>query len=75
MQYEETRAKAKDQKGKSIEGAYPQSGLSASETPDEEGYGHAWESDDWCSSQRFDESWTSAAGWSCTKAQNCMDGV
>ena len=32
----------KDQKGKGKEGACPQSGLSASETPNEEGYGHVW---------------------------------
>ena len=28
---------------------------------------HAWESDDWSSSQWLDDSWTSAAGSSCTK--------
>ena len=31
-------------------GTCPQSGLSASETPNEEGYGHAWEPDDWSAS-------------------------
>ena len=42
--------------------------FSASETPNEEGYGHAWESDDWSSSHWSDESWTSAAGWFRTEA-------
>ena len=54
-------------------GAYPQSGLSASETTSEEGFCHAWESDDWSSSHWPDESSTSAAGWSCTSLY-CMDG-
>ena len=49
-------------------GAYPQSGLSAPETPSEEGFCRAWESDDWSSSHWPDESSTSAAGWSCTRA-------
>ena len=38
------KGRGKDQKGKGKEGAYTQSGFSASETPSEEGYGHAWES-------------------------------
>ena len=42
--------------------------FSASGTPNEEGYGHSWESDDWSSGHWPDESWTSAAGWICTKA-------
>ena len=52
----------KDQKGKGKEGAYNQSGLSDSETPSEEGYAKACESDDWSSSHWPDESSTSAAG-------------
>ena len=43
-------------------------GLTASETPDEEGYGHAWESADLSASHRPDDSWTPAAGQSCTEA-------
>ena len=62
--YTKRKDKRKDQKGKGKERAYPQS---ASETPNEEGYGHAWESDDWSASHWPDESLTSAAGWSCTK--------
>ena len=54
--YFQNKGKGKDQQGKGKEGACPQSGLSASETPNEEGYGHAWESDDWSSSHWFDES-------------------
>ena len=49
-------------------GAYPQSGLSAPETPSEEGFCRAWESDDWSSSLWPDESSTLATGWSCTRA-------
>ena len=37
--------------------------------PSEEGYGHAWEPDDWSSSHWPDNSSTSASGWSCTSAQ------
>ena len=62
------KGREKDQQGKSKKGAYPQSGLSASETPSDERYGHAWESDDWSSSHWPDDSLTSAAGWSCTGA-------
>ena len=40
----QNKGKGKDQQGKGKEGTYPQSGLSASETPNEEGYDHAWES-------------------------------
>ena len=36
------KGRGKDQRIKGNEGAYPQSGLSASETPGEEGYGHVW---------------------------------
>ena len=60
----QNKGKGKDRKGKGKEGAYPRSGLSASETPNEEGCGRAWP----------DESWASAAGWFCTKA-HCMDGA
>ena len=38
------------------------------QTPSEEGFCRAWESDDWSSSHWPDESSTSAAGWSCTRA-------
>ena len=62
------KGRGKDQKRKGKEGAYPQSGLSTSETPGEEGYGHVWVSDDWSSSYWPDDSSTSAAGWSCTRA-------
>ena len=60
------KGRGKDQKGNGKEGAYPQSRLSVSETLSEEGYGHAWESDDWFSSLTDDSS-TSAAGWSCSR--------
>ena len=40
------KGRGKDQKGKGNEGAYPQSGFAASETPSEEGRGHSSESDD-----------------------------
>ena len=52
-----------DQQGKGKEGTFPPSGLSASETPNEEIYGHGWESDDWT-----DDSRTPDAGWFCTEA-------
>ena len=42
-----TKAKERTTKEKGKEGTYPQSGFSASETPNEKLYGHAWESDDW----------------------------
>ena len=45
--YSENKGNGRFQKGKGKEEAPPQSGLSASETPEEEGYSHAWESDDW----------------------------
>ena len=67
--FTQNKGREKDLKGKDKEGAYPQSGLSASESPSEEGYGHAWESDDWSSSYGSDDSSTSAAEWSCTRAQ------
>ena len=44
------KSRGKDQKGKGKEGAYPQSGLSASETNSKEGHGHSWELHDWYSS-------------------------
>ena len=40
---------------------------SHTEASEEEGYGHAWESDDRSSSQWLDDSLTLAAGWSCTR--------
>ena len=43
----QNKGRGKDRKGKGKEGTFPQSRFSASETPDEEGYGQAWESDDW----------------------------
>ena len=47
----QSKGKGNFQKGKGKEEAHPQSGLSASEAPEEdEGYSHAWESDDWSSS-------------------------
>ena len=63
----QNKGRGKDQKGKGKEGTFPQTGLSASETPNEEGYGRAWESDDWSSSHWTDYSWTPDAGF-CTKA-------
>ena len=42
--------------------------MSASETPNEEGYGRAWESDECSSSHWTNDSWTPDAGWFCTKA-------
>ena len=56
-----TKAEAKTKKRKGKEGAYPQSGLSASKTPSVEGHGHSWESDDW-SSSLADDSSTLATG-------------
>ena len=43
----QNKGRGKDQKGKGKQGINPQSRFSASETPNEEGYGQAWESDDW----------------------------
>ena len=40
------KGRGKDQKGKGKEGAYPQSGFSASEAPSEERNSPSWESDD-----------------------------
>ena len=61
-----TEAEARTKKGKGKEGAYPQHGHSATETPSEEGHGRAWESDDWYSSLT-DDSTSSATGWSCSR--------
>ena len=41
-----TKARDRTKREEARKGAFPQSGLSASETPNEEGYGHAWEPDD-----------------------------
>ena len=59
--------RSKDQKWTSNEGFCVQFGLSPTEASDEEGYGHAWESDDKSSSQSLDDSLTPAAGRSCTR--------
>ena len=69
-----TKARERTKKGKGEERAYPQSGLSASDTPYEDGYGHVWESDDWSASHSTDVSWTSAAGWFLHESSHCMDG-
>ena len=61
--FHQNKGRGKDQQGKGKEGTFPQSGLSASETPNEEIYGHGWESDDWT-----DDSRTPDAGWFCTEA-------
>ena len=53
------KGRGKDQQGKGKEGAYPQSGLSASETLSEK-YGQSWRSDDWYSSLSEDSSC-----WAC----------
>ena len=65
-----TKAEARKKKERGKEGAYPQSGHPASEAQSEEGYGHAWESDDWSSSHFPDDSSTYAAAWSCTRADS-----
>ena len=64
----EQRCRKRTQKGKDKEGTYPQSGFSASETFNDEGHGHAWESDDWSVSPWTGDSWTPDAKWFCTKA-------
>ena len=61
------KGRGKDQKRKGKEGAYLQSGLSASETPSEEGYGPAWESNDWFSSLTDDSS--------CLATRELLDGL
>ena len=61
------KGRGKDQQANGKEGAYPHSGLSASETHSEEGYCHAWESDVRYFSLTDDVS-TSATGWSCSRA-------
>ena len=61
------KGRGKDQQANGKEGAYPHSGLSASETHSEERYSHAWESDDRYFSLTDDSS-TSATGWSCSRA-------
>ena len=55
------KGRGKDQKGKGTEGAYLQSGLSASANSAEEGQGHPWESGDWYSSFTDDSSCSTAA--------------
>ena len=63
-----TKIKERTRKEKARKEFIPNLRLSASETPSEEGYGHAWESDDWTASHWLDDSLTSSAGWSCTQA-------
>ena len=60
--FPQTKAEERIEKEKGKEGTYPQSGFSASETPNEEG-----ESDDWSASHQTDDSWTPDAGWFCTR--------
>ena len=67
-QTKHNKGRGKHHRGKDREGTYPQSGFSPSGTPNEEGYGHAWESDDWSGSHRTDNSWTSDTAWFCTMA-------
>ena len=61
--FAKTKAEERITKEESKEGTNPQSGLSVSETPNEEGYGQPWESDDWSASHWSDDSWTPDAGW------------
>ena len=67
--FPKTKAVEWDQTGKGTEGTYPQSEFSASETPNEEGYGQAWEPDDCFASHWTDDSWTPDAGWFCAKSK------
>ena len=73
--YIDNKSTGKYRKRKSKEEAHPQSGLSASEAPELEGFCHAWESDAWSSCQWPDDSWTSAAGWCSTKAHTAWMAV
>ena len=68
------KGRSKDQKANGKEGAYPQSGLSASETPSEEGHGYSWESDDWYSNLTDDSS-TSTTAWYGTGHKPWMASV
>ena len=63
-----TKAKEKTKEEKARKELILNPEFSASETPNEKGYGHAWESDDWSASHGTDDSWTSDTGWFCTKA-------
>ena len=65
--FSQTKAEQRIKKGRGKEKTYPQIGFSASETPNEEGYGHVWESDDWSASHWTDDSWTPDAGCFCTR--------
>ena len=69
------KGKGRYQKGKGKEETHPHSGHSASEAPEREGKSHAWESDDWSSSQWLDDSCTPAAGWYSTKAHTAWMSV
>ena len=66
--FPQNKGRGKDQKGRGKDGTCPQSGLSASETPSEEGHGHAWESDDWSSSH-----WLDFSCWVVHESAYCMD--
>ena len=61
-EYYPYKGRGKEQKRKGKEGAIPQSRLSASETPSEEGYGHSCKSDDWYSSLSDDSSNSATRG-------------
>ena len=68
--FPQNKGRRKDQKGKCKVGTYPQSRFKASETPNEEGYGQAWGSDDWSASHWNDDSWTPDAGRFCTRTSS-----
>ena len=69
----QNKGKGKYQKGNGKEEAHLQSGLSASEAPEKEGYSHAWKSDDWSSSQ-----WLMIVGLQLLEGiarnSHCLDG-
>ena len=65
--FPKTKAVERIKKEKGKEGTYHQSGFSASETHNEEGYGQAWESDDWSASHWTHDSMTPTAGWFCRR--------
>ena len=57
-----TKAEERTNKEEARKGTHPQSGFSATETLNEEGYGQAWESDDWSASHWTDGSCTRSTG-------------
>ena len=65
--FHQSKGRGKDQTREGKQGTYPPSGFSASETPNGEGSGQAWESDVWSASHWTDDSWTPHAGWFCTR--------